>query len=211
LIGYKSTRVKIGLISDIHCNVEGLRAALDVLADCDEVVCAGDVMFQYRFSNELAALLESAGIRAVVGNHDKSILQLPNHPLRASPSVEPGRLAYLANLPEQLTFELAGMRILVAHGAPWDPPGAIEATYVYPHDTQRLGRMRHVEADVIVLGHTHVPMAERVANRLVINPGSCGVPTGARRELTCMSLDLATLEAELHAFASDAAQVSGRR
>ena len=203
--------MKIGLVSDIHCNVEGLRAALDVLADCDEVVCAGDVMFQYRFSNELAALLQSAGVRCILGNHDKSILQLPNHPLRASPSVEPSRLAYLAQLPEQLTFELAGVRILVAHGAPWDPPGAIEATYVYPHDTRRLERMRHVEADVIVLGHTHVPMAERVAKRLVINPGSCGVPTGAGRELTCMSLDLDTLEAELHAFASDAAQVSGRR
>jgi putative phosphoesterase len=203
--------VKIGLVSDIHCNVEGLRAALDVLADCDEVVCAGDVMFQYRFSNELVALLESAGVRSVVGNHDKSILHVPNHPLRASPSVEPGRLAYLANLPEQLTLELAGVRILVAHGAPWDPPGAIEATYVYPHDTQRLGRMRDVEADVVVLGHTHVPMAERVANRLVINPGSCGVPTGPLRELTCATLDLDTLEAELHAFANDGAQVSGRR
>ena len=203
--------MKIGLVSDVHCSAEGLRAALDVLADCDEVVCAGDIMFQYRFSNELAALLESAGVRAVVGNHDKSILHLPNHPLRASSSVEPRRLAYLANLPEQLALELAGVRILVAHGAPWDPPGAIEATYVYPHDLQRLERMRHIEADVIVLGHTHVPMVERVANRLVINPGSCGVPTGARRELTCMSLDLDTLEAELHAFASDAAQASGRR
>jgi putative phosphoesterase len=168
-------------------------------------------MFQYRFSNDLAAQLESAGVRCIVGNHDKSILHLPNHPVRALPSIEPRRLAYLANLPEQLTLDRAGVHILVAHGAPWDPPGAIEATYVYPHDTQRLERMRHVEADVIVLGHTHVPMTERVANRLVINPGSCGVPTGAQRELTCMSLDLDTLEVELHTFASDAAQLSGRR
>jgi predicted phosphodiesterase len=73
--------VKIGLISDIHCSVDGLCAALDVLADCDEVIRAGDIMFQYRFSNDLAAQLESAGVRCIVGNHDKSILHLPNHPL----------------------------------------------------------------------------------------------------------------------------------
>jgi putative phosphoesterase len=191
---------KLGLVSDIHCNVAGLRAALDVLADCDDVVCAGDLMFQYRFSNELAALLEAAGVRCIVGNHDKSILHLPNHPLRASPAIDPSRLAWLASLPEQLTIQCAGVRIRVAHGAPWDPPGAIEATYVYPQDRPRLERMRDVDADVVVLGHTHVPMAEWLGERLVVNPGSCGVPSGAQRGLACASLDLDTLRVELHSF-----------
>lgn len=199
--------MKIGFVSDIHCNVEGLRAALDRMADCDEVVCAGDVMFQYRFSNDLVELLESAGVRSIVGNHDKTILHVPNHPLRASASIEPRRLVYLAELPEQLTLDVAGVRILVAHGAPWDPPGAIEATYVYPQDTPRLERMREVEADVVVLGHTHVPMAERVASRLIVNPGSCGVPTGSARELTCTTLDLDTLDVEMHRFTSSALEV----
>jgi putative phosphoesterase len=110
-------------------------------------------------------------------------------------------LAWLAGLPEQLTLEHAGRRIVVAHGAPWDPPGAIEATYVYPHDAPKLARIGEVEADVVVLGHTHVPMVERVAQRLVINPGSCGVPSGAQRGLTCASLDLDTLRVELRPFA----------
>lgn len=189
--------MKIGLISDIHCNLAGLQAALDLMADCAEILCAGDLMFQYRFSNDVAALLDSAGVRTIVGNHDKSILHLPNHPLRASPSVDPRWLHYVAGLPDRLTLELAGVRIVVVHGAPWDPAGALDSTYVYPRDTRRLARMREVEADVVVLGHTHVPMVERVVGRLVLNPGSCGVPTGSTGALTCATLDLDTLDVEL--------------
>jgi putative phosphoesterase len=196
------TVVKIGLVSDIHCNVAGLRTALDLLADCDEVVCAGDLMFQYRFSNELAALLSSAGVRAIVGNHDKSILHLPNHPLRSSPAVDPRWLRYVSELPDRLTFELGRVRILVVHGAPWDATGEIDATYVYPHDRRRLERMRQVDADVVVLGHTHVPMVEQVGSVRIINPGSCGVPTGSTAQLTCATLDLDTLRVEMLHFAS---------
>ncbi len=174
--------------------------ALDIMSDCDEVVCAGDLMFQYRFSNELLAMLDSAGVRSILGNHDKSILHLPHHPLRSSPSVEPRWLRYLGELPERLTLDRGGVRILVVHGAPWDPRGAIDATYVYPHDAQRLQRMPDFEADVVVLGHTHVPMAQRVNDVLVMNPGSCGVPRGATGELTCATLDLATLTVEVHRF-----------
>ena len=194
-------RVKIGLLSDLHCNVAGLRRALDILSDCDEVVCAGDLMFQYRFSNELLATLDSAGIRSVLGNHDKSIVYAPHHPLRSSPSVEPRWLRYLGELPERLTLDRAGVRILVTHGAPWDAHGAIDATYVYPHDRPRLERMAEVGADVVVLGHTHVPMAQRVKGVLVLNPGSAGIPQGPSGELTCATLDLATLRAEVHRFA----------
>jgi putative phosphoesterase len=175
---------------------------MDLMADCAEVLCAGDLMFQYRFSNEVAALLESAGVRSIVGNHDKIILHLPNHPLRSSPSIEPRWLQYVASLPDTLDLELGGRRIVVAHGAPWDPAGAIELTYVYPHDKPRLDRMREVEADVVVLGHTHVPMVERVAGVVVINPGSCGVPSGPSAQLTCATLELDTLRAEVLHFAT---------
>ncbi|MCA1644819.1 MAG: YfcE family phosphodiesterase [Chloroflexi bacterium] len=193
--------MKIGLLSDVHCNLTGLRMAMALMADCAEIVCAGDLMFQYRFSNDVAQVLDSAGVRTIVGNHDKSILHLPNQPLRSSPSVDPRWLRYVADLPDRLTLELAGVRILVVHGAPWDPAGALDSTYVYPHDTRRLARMREVAADVVVLGHTHVPMAERVAGRLVLNPGSCGVPAGLTRGLTCATLDLDTLRVEMLHFA----------
>jgi putative phosphoesterase len=33
-----------------------------------------------------------------------------------------------------------------------------------------------VEADIILLGHTHLPMIRRIGNQTVVNPGSVGQP-----------------------------------
>ena len=37
-----------------------------------------------------------------------------------------------------------------------------------------LGMLGRIDADIVVLGHTHVPFCTRVGNMLVVNPGSCG-------------------------------------
>jgi len=66
--------VKLGLFSDIHCNVRGLERALQLLDDCDELLCAGGLLYQYRFSGEVLALLRQHRGHAIVGNHDKTIL-----------------------------------------------------------------------------------------------------------------------------------------
>ena len=50
-------------------------------------------------------------------------------------------------------------------------------------------RVAAVEADIILLGHTHVPMLARVGHKLVVNPGSCGDARGAQDKLTFAELD----------------------
>ena len=40
-----------------------------------------------------------------------------------------------------------------------------------------------LEQDVVVTGHTHVPMAERFGDTLVINPGSVGEAPPPRERL----------------------------
>ncbi len=50
-------------------------------------------------------------------------------------------------------------------------------------------RMRSVPADIILLGHTHVPMLAPVGDKLVINPGSCGDARGAYDRLTFGKID----------------------
>jgi predicted phosphodiesterase len=57
--------LKLGLFSDIHCNLTGLQRALELLDDGDELHCASDVRCQYRFSGEpdtLSLRLDSADI-----------------------------------------------------------------------------------------------------------------------------------------------------
>ena len=53
--------MRIGLVSDVHCNAPGLEAALVQLGTLDLLLCAGDIVLQYRFSDEVIAL-QSAGV-----------------------------------------------------------------------------------------------------------------------------------------------------
>ena len=50
--------LKIGIVSDVHCNHAGLLQALELLGDVDELICLGDSIYEYRFSNEVVAPAE---------------------------------------------------------------------------------------------------------------------------------------------------------
>src|SRR3972149_6847755 len=53
--------MKLGIVADVHGNIEGLRAALELMGPVDELVCAGDAVCQVRFSNEGMAVLGAGG------------------------------------------------------------------------------------------------------------------------------------------------------
>jgi predicted phosphodiesterase len=79
--------------------------------------------------------------------------------------------------------------VKVVHGSPWDDPGDYRCEYVFARDAAAIARVGSVAADVILLGHTHVPMALRVADRLILNPGSCGEARDGSGRLTFAELD----------------------
>ena len=64
-------------------------------------------------------------------------------------------------LPQQVAIDAGGLSIHVSHG---DELGS-------PTPGKLLSRY---SADVLVFGHTHRPIVERDANRLVVNPGAAG-------------------------------------
>src|ERR1700693_2300722 len=49
--------MKLGIVSDIHCNACGLVQALALMGGIDELICLGDSIYEYRFSNEVGRLL----------------------------------------------------------------------------------------------------------------------------------------------------------
>lgn len=63
---------------------------------------------------------------------------------------------------EELEFERLDQRIGVIHGHQWGSPRI--------HDL--LGR--YPDCSIVVYGHTHQPLIEKVESILVINPGSAG-------------------------------------
>ena len=64
-------------------------------------------------------------------------------------------------LPQRVALDAGGLSIHVSHGdeVGSPTPGKLLARY---------------SADVLVFGHTHRPLIERVGNRLVVNPGAAG-------------------------------------
>ena len=66
--------MRIGIVSDIHCNAAGLLAALKGMGDVDALICSGDTVYQYRFSNDVLVILRGAGAHLVLGNHDAVVL-----------------------------------------------------------------------------------------------------------------------------------------
>jgi len=63
--------LKFGIVSDIHCNAAGLRRALALMGDIDELICLGDSIWEYRFSNEVAQLLREQRAHTILGNHEE--------------------------------------------------------------------------------------------------------------------------------------------
>jgi putative phosphoesterase len=180
--------MRVGVVSDVHNNVEALTYALECMRDCDLVLSLGDLVSDYRVDPRILELARERGLVSIVGNHEKSILLHPGSRIRSALSDE--TLDFLRELPASREIELDGRRVHVAHGAPWDDPTDYRCVYVIERDRHALSRVAaSTGADVVLLGHTHRAMAVRVQDTLVVNPGTCGEARDAAQQLTFAKLD----------------------
>jgi putative phosphoesterase len=183
--------VKLGIVSDIHCNAAGLRRAIDLMGDFDELICLGDSIWEYRFSNEVVALLKEREAHTILGNHEEGFLGPLGERARAREDIDPALLDWLAARPHRIELRRGGKRLLLVHSTPWEPRGA----YIHPGDAL-LARFADADADIVFYGHTHRQVVKRFGGVLVVNPGSAG---DARdhfngRQLSCAVLDTASEE-----------------
>ena len=190
--------MKIGIVSDLHCNHHGLLRALDIIGDVDELVCLGDSIYEYRFSNEVVRILRDRGAHVILGNHEEGFLGPHGARARQADWIDQTLLDWLADRPHRVEFSISGKKLLAVHSTPWEPRG----TYVYPHSSL-LERFTEPEADFVLYGHTHHQLVRRLGRVLVINPGSAGeardISNG--RQLSCAVLDTITEEVVMTDFA----------
>lgn len=178
--------MRIGIVSDLHCNVAGLRRALELMGPIDELLCLGDSIYEYRFSNEVVALLRELDAHVIQGNHEEVFFGRHGERARSADWIDPDHLAWLGERPYRKALERDGRRVLMVHSTPWEPRGA----YVTPASSD-LQRFAEAEADIVLYGHTHQQMVRRIGDVLVVNPGSAGDARDARngRKLSCAVLD----------------------
>jgi putative phosphoesterase len=163
--------VLIGVISDVHCNAEALDWALaDLEPRVDEILLAGDAVYEYRFSNEVMEAARRRDMPYVLGNHEIVLLGPHGDRARSNPGIVPEHLDYMASRPKRIDLVRDGKRICMVHASPWAPYDQ----YVYSTTPLLQDAAGLDDVDILVLGHTHIPMAERIGSTLVVNPGSLG-------------------------------------
>lgn len=180
----------VAVLSDIHGVLPVLDAVLAEpgVAGADLVVVTGD----HASGPQPTAVLErlvALGDRVVLvrGNADRELVALAHGqtieiPDEVTPwaaaQLSPEHVDLLASLPHPVTLEVEGFgQVVFCHGTPCDDEEVVLV------DTQ-LDRWGEVfaklpdEVRTVVCSHTHMPFIRLVNRRLVINPGSIGMPYG---------------------------------
>ena len=189
--------MRLGIVSDVHCNDRALTEALRLIGDVDRLLCLGDSIYDFRFSNEVVRLLRERDAVTILGNHEEGFFGPHGARARARPEVDGGLAGWLAERPHRQRLEFGGKRLLLVHSTPWEPRG----TYVHPHSGM-LARFAEAEADIVLYGHTHHQLVRRVGPVLVVNPGSAGEARDSRngRQLSCAVIDTVSEEVAIIDF-----------
>ena len=191
--------MKLGIVSDLHCNIDGLDRALEIMGPIDALLCLGDSIYEYGFSNAVIGRLRALDALTILGNHEEIFLSAAGARARSRAEIDLSLLSWLSERPHQRELRIAGKRILMVHSTPWEPRGS----YVLPTSSE-LQRFGKADADIVLYGHTHQQVVRRVGRVLVVNPGSAGDGRDPRndRQLSCAVLDTVTEEVVVHDFSA---------
>jgi putative phosphoesterase len=176
----------IGVIGDIHGNLEALEAVLEELEEkkVDDVVCLGDIVGYGASPNECCEIVKKMNLHCVMGDHDYAAATgkllnwfdpVAQEALKwTNKKLDKKNKIFLSVLPRKLTLELQGVKLGLVHGSPWDEL----FEYVQPtvKDSTLKKFLEEMECQALALGHTHIPFAKSVDARLVFNPGAVGQP-----------------------------------
>ena len=208
--------MRYGVLADIHGNLPALTAAVRAIEreGVDGWLVAGDLVGYGPHPNECIALVAGLDATTVAGNHDLIALgrlsddrciELARASLRwTRQALTDDSASFLAALPVNAA---AGAGVVVAHGSLDDPQRYITE----PHHAR--GQLAELTgrpgARILVLGHTHRPLAvgtrtvHRPAGRVrlppdepvVLNPGAVGQSRELRARTRALVLDTDRSEA----------------
>lgn len=175
----------IAIVSDIHGNLWGLEA---VLADIDrrgpkQVVVAGDLAFGGPRPAECVALIRRRGFPTIRGNTDEWLTKAParvtDATTWASAHLTDADRRFLAELPFLWRLPHDAGDLVVVHATPWSVQDV-----VWPDAPVDLVDRVFAEAGAraVAYGHIHIAYTREQNGRLLVNPGSAGLPfDGDRR------------------------------
>ena len=203
--------MRVAVISDVHGNYHALETVLDDIAaeGVDAVWCLGDTVGYGPLPNECCEAVEDRADVALVGNHDLVVLG----ELTVSDFNDEAAAAALWTT-ETLTYRSRGFLERLKPSAELDGADLFHASardpiweYVLTEEAAR-ATLDLSDAPLVLVGHSHVPLALTLAGRGVaggqapggtdvelegrwlLNPGSVGQPRDADPRAAWLLLDL---------------------
>lgn len=203
--------MRILLVADIHANWAALQALNEPFDIC---LALGDYVDYGLQPVPCLEWVRKHARHAIRGNHDHGAAQNVvvqgqsgfkyltgvTRPLTRQllPAAE---LRYLAELPVTCHVTLDNRRFLLVHATPRDPMDEYAPAEVEFWER----RLEWVDADVICVGHTHVPYSLEAAGKRVINPGSIGLPRDGDPRAACAIVEGRKVELKRFAYPVEAA------
>lgn len=198
--------MRLAVLSDIHGNLAALEA---VLADAarrgiDGTVHLGDLVGWGPEPGAVVDRVQTLGLTGVAGNWDLAAAHpdpdggwqrylAPVAPAAAREALDrtraeltPGQVEFLRGLPAQLRIEEGDQTLVLAHASPENP---CEALGSHTPEERLRALFEGTGAEVLVVGHTHLPLARELAPWLLLNPGSVGRPDPADPRASYLVLD----------------------
>ena len=178
--------MRVAVVSDIHGNLPALEAVLAEVEKegVDAVLCTGDVIggpFPAEVFDRLTSLPD---VRIVRGNADRIVLEGTDEHGEDWDAerrrMGEARLAAVAAWPLTHELEIDGLgRALACHAVPTaDEPIFTKIT----PDEDVAALLGDLDADLLVVGHTHVQFDRSLPSGLrIVNAGSVGMPYEGRR------------------------------
>ncbi|MCX7903840.1 MAG: phosphodiesterase [Caloramator sp.] len=152
--------MKIGVISDLHGYPKKFERSLEILKDCEVILCAGDILYHGPRNPilegynpiELAEKINKSQIPVIIakGNCDADV---------------DGMVLDVPAFSPVVFYEKDGLRVIVLHGHDFD-------------DAKLKSMAKFYKANLVITGHTHIRKYEKIESTIYINPGSIAVPKG---------------------------------
>lgn len=193
--------MRIGLIGDIHADIRALETALTHLdrLDVEQILCDGDLVGYGSQPDAVVELMRSRQIPCIRGNHDRWALERKQ--VIGMRGWKPAKFKdptweYLEALPTSLHWTSWGRTLIIHHGSPASDTEFVTPYKPVPPSVEEFWTQSG--AELLILGHTHLPMIVRNPGQILINPGSImGIP-GIQTSYSFGIIDMENLAVMIH-------------
>ena len=149
--------MKIGFISDTHGNLDLTLKALDYLVDCDKILHLGDVL-AHGPRNKITEGYNPKDLAEILKSRDNIFY------IRGNCDADVDEMVMDKDISNSEVFlEWGDLKIYGTHG-------------YLESDNSRFYKALELKANVIVTGHTHIKVLEKVDDMVILNPGSPVIP-----------------------------------